>query len=636
MTDSRSENRTEATPARNADVPGHAVRGHDSGHETSHWNVLAGAGGAREFCQSWLAIQCRMISGVEGAAVLVLLEPEGSYAPVAVWPDVRRDMSHFSEAAQRALVERRGLILPAVAEGGKEVAGHHIAYPIEAVGKLRGVVVLHVGARSEAELQAALRSLHWGAAGLEALFTREAVTQQLMVSARLQSVLELIAAAGRQERFTASTMTLATELASRLHCERVCIGFVRGSQVRIDAVSHSAEFKDRTNLLRAVAAAMDEAIDQGVTVAFPVLPGMAPAVIRAHEDLARDQNVGAILTVPLPAKQRMVGAITLERSAERPFDQEAVELCEALAGLVGPMLDVHRREDQMLPVRAVSSSRELLMRLTGPRYPGFKLGTLLVIAAIAFLALAEGPFRVSAPMAIEPLVQQATVAPFNGYINQAPKRAGDLVKTGDVLAILEDRELRLERLKWLGQLEESQKQLRKAMAEHDSAQTQVLSAQLDQTRAQLSRVEDQLARTRLTAPFDGVVVSGDLTQKLGTPVERGALLFEVAPLSSFRLVLKVDEREIAHVREGQRGNILLSAFAEDSIPFTLVSITPVSVAADGRNFFRVEAALDHKDARMRPGMEGVAKIEIDRRGWWWIFTHDIWQSMRLAWWKWQP
>ena len=75
-----------------------------------------------------------------------------------------------------------------------------------------------------------------------------------------------------------------------------------------------------------------------------------------------------------------------------------------------------------------------------------------------------------------------------------------------------------------------------------------MTAQLEQARAQVARVEEQLGRTTVTAPFDGVVVSGDLSQNLGAPVERGTILFEVAPLSEFRLVLKVDERDVAYRR----------------------------------------------------------------------------------------
>ena len=66
----------------------------ESSHDRSMWAVLAAAKDAQQFCQSWLAIQCRLIPSVEGSLVLLLIEADGSYAPAAVWPDVRRDMSY--------------------------------------------------------------------------------------------------------------------------------------------------------------------------------------------------------------------------------------------------------------------------------------------------------------------------------------------------------------------------------------------------------------------------------------------------------------------------------------------------------------------------------------------------------------
>ena len=198
------------------------------------------------------------------------------------------------------------------------------------------------------------------------------------------------------------------------------------------------------------------------------------------------------------------------------------------------------------------------------------------------------------------MIQQAAVAPFNGYIREAPVRAGDMVKQGAVLAALDDRELKLEWLKHRSEQEEQLKQYRQAMAEHNQAQVLIVSAQLEQTRAQIDRVQDQLQRTLVTAPFDGMVVSGDLSQSLGAPVERGTVLYEVAPLSSFRVIVKVDERDIGDVKEGQRGNILLSAFPHDPIPFQVEKITPVSTAKEGRNYFRVEAKLDSERSATAP------------------------------------
>jgi biotin carboxyl carrier protein len=624
-----SEVRSEASAG-----PGSALL-YESGHDAQLWAVLAGTHDAQEFCQSWLAIQCRLIPAVEGGLVLLLIESEGSYGPAAVWPDVRRDMSYLAHAAQSALVEQRGLVIPARAANAAG-DGFHVAYPIEAVGKLRGVVVLDVAPRPESELQGTLRQLHWGAAGLQVLFARDVIARESATKERLQSVLELVAAAATHDRFSASATALATELATRLHCERVSIGFLRGGRVKIDAVSHSAQFKERTNLLRAVASAMDEAIDQGSAVGYPSPQGVGPAVTRAHENLVRTHNVGSTLSVPFASGGKVVGAMTLERPAPEPMDSSIVELCEAVAGLAAPMLDVHRREDQWFLARFAWWLRDLWARLFGPRHPGLKLGTLLVVSALAFLVFAKGDYRVKAETVLEPLVQQAAVAPFNGYIREAPVRAGDVVARDDVLAVLEDRELKLERLKWAGQQEELNKQLRQAMAERNLSQTQILSAQLDQVRAQLSRVEDQLARTRITAPFDGVVVSGDLTQSLGAPVERGALLFEVAPMTAYRVILQVDERDMSAVSVGQTGNVLLSAFPQDPIPVLIEKMTPVSTAKEGRNFFRVEAKLQREEGRLRPGMQGVGKIEIDRRSYVWIWTHSVWTSLRLMLWKWLP
>jgi multidrug resistance efflux pump len=544
-------------------------------------------------------------------------------------------MSYLTHAAQRALVEQRGLVIPA---SGANAAGDgfHVAYPIEAVGKLRGVVVLDVAARPESELQAAIRQLHWGAAGLQVLFARDVIARERAIKERLQSVLELIASAARHDRFSASATAIATELATRLHCERVSIGFLRGAKVVIDAVSHSAQFKDRTNLLRGVAAAMEESIDQGAIVGFPPPQDGGPAVTRAHEDLVHTHGVGSTLSVPLASSGKVVGAMTFERPAPEPFEPPVVELCEAVAGLAGPMLDVHRREDQWFLARFVWWHRDLFGRLFGPRHPGLKLGAVLTLAVLAFLVFVKGDYRVTATTVLEPLVQQAAVAPFSSYVREAPVRAGDLVQRGDLLVALEDREIRLERLKWLGQQEELLKQLRQAMAERNPSQIQVLRAQLEQVRAQLARAEDQLARTQVTAPFDGVVVSGDLSQSLGAPVERGAVLYEVAPLTGFRVILEVDERDMSSVSVGQRGNILLSAFPQDPISFVVEKIAPVSTANEGRNFFRVEAKLDREEQRLRPGMEGVGKIEIDQRRYAWIWTHNIWTSLRLMLWKWLP
>jgi len=149
-------------------------------------------------------------------------------------------------------------------------------------------------------------------------------------------------------------------------------------------------------------------------------------------------------------------------------------------------------------------------------------------------------------------------------------------------------------------------------------------------------VDEQLARTHLRAPFDGVIVKGDLSQSLGAAVERGNVLFEVAPLDTYRVIMKVDERDITEVADGQPGRLALTSMPNDEIRLLVDKITPVSVVDQGRNYFRVEAVVQGEIERLRPGMEGVGKIEIGSRNLFWIWTHKLTHWVRMWIWSWWP
>jgi multidrug resistance efflux pump len=331
--------------------------------------------------------------------------------------------------------------------------------------------------------------------------------------------------------------------------------------------------------------------------------------------------------------------LTCERGGEQPFDRFTVELCEAMAALVGPTLDLKRQHDRALPFKIWESVRRQIGqgdRCTG--HIGVKLSVLLDRRpwAHGFSQVPQGEFRVTSKAVLEGEVQRVAAAPFQGYIRTAPARAGDVVKAGQVLATLQDRDLQLERLKRLNEREQLAKEQRQALAERNAPKAEILSAQLRQVQAQLDLAADKLSRTQIVAPFAGVVVSGDLSQQLDAPVEEGKVLFEVAPLDTYRIVLQVDERDIGHVAVGQSGELRLSALPQELFPFEVAKITPVSTAQEGRNFFRVEGRFLTKPSQLRPAMEGVGKITIDRRQLAWIWTHDAMEWVRLKLWAWLP
>jgi len=600
------------------------------------WRQFAEASTPEEFYRSWLGVVARLVGEVRGG-VVVLGPPEtGPYTPAAFWPGGQGVSQFLARVTERALAERRGLVVPAEAGGTGEAPRIGVAYPVQVDGRLHGVVALEIRSRSERELQAVLRQLQWGTAWIELLWRREEGGRHGGAVERLQTVLDLAATALSQERFHGASTAFVTAVATRLQCDRVSLGFLRAGRIRVRSMSHSAQVGAVTNLIRSIAAAMEEAIDQQATIVYPGPPDGRPQVFHAHAELARLHGSGAICTVPLGAGERIVGALTLERSADQPFESAGVELCEALAAVVGPILELQRRDDRWIITKIGLWARELAGRIVGPKHLGLKASLVAAGALALFLAIATGEYRISANAALEPVVRRAVAAPFAGYIGEASVRAGDLVKRGGLLAALDDQDLRLQRSKWASQLEQLAKQHQQALATRKAAQIVILAAQMDQARAELQLLDDQLGRSRLRSPIDGIVVAGDLSQSLRAPVERGQVLFEVAPLDAFRLVLQVDERNIGEVKTGQAGTLVLAGAPQEPLPFRVAKITPVSTPREGRNYFRVEGGLNEVSERLRPGMEGVGKISVDRRKLVWIWTHEVVDWVRLVAWNWLP
>jgi RND family efflux transporter MFP subunit len=600
----------------------------DARAEAAAWARFSSARDASEFCASWLAILCTQIGRANGALLLLGPEGDGAFRAAAVWPDPARNMQYLAPAAEKSLQERRGIVVA-------REAGAFVGYPIEVSGTLRGAVALDLSG-SEHALQQALRLVHWASAWLVDQFRQQDLRERDARLTRLALATDLVATAVQERRFAPSALAVVNELAARMKCDRVSIGMERSGSVEVQAISHNASFDPKTNLVRLIGEAMDEVLDLDSTVVHPAPPEDDAVAAMAHAELARELKDAAVCSVPLLQDGHAIGVLTLERVTGEPFDAGTVEVCKTVGMLLGPILGLKRDNEQSHWQRLREALAAGSRALFGPRHPGVKLLAALGVLALVYLSIASGDYRVSARTVIEGEVQRAAVAPFEGYIADSKVRAGDRVAKGQLIARLDERDLRLERTRLEAEREQLLGRHRQALAAADRANMAMVAAQIGQAEAQLSLVEDKLARAALVAPFDGIIVSGDLSQLLGTPVEQGKVLFQIAPLDAYRVILQVDERDIAHVHVGQTGELALSGMPGERLRFAVKQITPVSTSEDGRNFFRVEAQLDDASARLRPGMEGVGKISVGSRKRIWIWTHPLTDWLRLTAWKWLP
>lgn len=587
--------------------------------------------------EGWLARLCCAIPGVDRG--FVMIDPAGSgHLEAVAWPPGLAQPQHLRQAAERAAADGRHAVFWARGEMTAPVRDNVrlvVGFPLFSGGRPVGAVAVSGSRLSTDHVKSILDLLYLGAGWVEAMGARREPAGSRTPSG-IRTGLEVQQAVGEQKRLSSGLLTLANELAARFRADRVTIGLFRRGRVVMEAVSHSAAAPRNSRIREVIEEAMNEAFDQDATIVVPPAPIESRPVDVAHRDLAAQANAASVLSVVAVARGHRLGVVTLERGGAEPFDSEAIEACEAAVAAASPVLALLIDSDRWIAGRAFRLVSDGAAALFGSGRIGLKLGTLAAGTLAAWLMLATAQHRVSARAVLEGSVQRAASAPFDGYLAEAPARAGDTVRAGELLAALDSRDLTLERARWASELGKARQRYFEAVAKRDRPNVTGLVTQINQAQSQLDLADEKLARTKILAPFDGVVVSGDLSQQLGAPVERGKTLFEVAPLNTYRLIVMIDERDLRHVRPGQAGWLVLNSLPNLSVPLTLTKITPVATAEDGRTLFRAEAKLEGNDVPLRPGMEGVAKIEIGQRSLVWVWTHPVWDWVRLQIWKWVP
>lgn len=429
-------------------------------------------------------------------------------------------------------------------------------------------------------------------------------------TSRSAVVLGLQASALGRERYHAAATAVVTQLATLLQCERVSIGFHHHGRTRVSAVSHGADIREQQTIVRALGAAMDEAIDQRSLIVHSLPRNLAPTVSLAHTELSRLNGRLSICTVPIVSGGQAHGAIVLER--REAFDPQALETAMDVAGFVGPVLELKYCLDRPVGGRFIAAMASGGQR-PGARRHG-RATAWLVGLSMALLVAAVWPttLRVVAPARVEGLGQRVIAAPVDGFLRSVALRPGEAVKAGQVLLTLEERDLALEHAKWTAEASQLEKQYSDALTRDEAAPIVIARSKLEQAQAQLDLVALQIERAQLRAPIDGVLIAGDLSQSLGMPVKRGQELMTVAPNQSFRIVAEVDEDDIGRLRTGQRAQVMFGALVERPVTMTVSRLAPVATAVDGRNVFEIEGRVDSAGAgaALRHGLRGVVRIDI--------------------------
>lgn len=580
----------------------------------------------KNFSQQWLEILCSIIPEANSAMFLMPDAQKEQIRPLAKWP---ADLGHYDDytpVVKYALKKQKQICIPNVPGKDKQSFDFH-ALPVYLETELLGVIALKIKHFPTAERTKFSRALKYSSQWLQLSHANSSPDDDFY-----KDIVEMLASCLEQETYQQAIIQLVTELTKKFDCERVAFGEFKNHHCEIVALSNSADFNQRSNLMKKFADAMDEASEQDSNIIFPA-PKSA-LIQLAHQRLADGFNTASLCTIPLVDRQQLFGAITLMRNFDRPFNIETINMCQQILALITPFLVLKREEEKNIFSKVGSNLKKILIETFGLKYLKLKLAAMVSLLVLILSSIIETDYRVTSDAILEGKIQRVVAAPIDGYLVSSSVQAGDTVTKGDVMAALEDAELKLELSKLNGQRQQAQREYREALSSQDLVKVNVITAQINQITAERDLTIKQLDKVRLIAPFDGVVIEGDLNQMLGSPVERGDTLFKIAPLEGYRVILKVDERSISYVKQGQTGMLSLASMPNKKLPLTIKKITAVANTDEGSNIFRVEATLEDAPKLLRPGMEGIGKISAGRAKLLWVWTHDMFDWLKLWFWSW--
>jgi len=285
------------------------------------------------------------------------------------------------------------------------------------------------------------------------------------------------------------------------------------------------------------------------------------------------------------------------------------------------------------------------------------LAAIFAVAVVAALTFVKTDFEIEAPATLVPKIQRDVFATANGTVVDVQVAHGEVVDSGDILALIDDPQLSLDTQRVLGEVETIRKRLeaiavartdRNVQADNDrerlplSAEAQQLEKKLVSLELQREILVARHEALTVRSPIAGTVLTLDVQNLLRTrPVERGQVLFKVADVESgWWLWADVEQDRIGHVVAAQQdidfglpARIRLAGEESEIFSGQIESISAIAVLdpdalSEVAPALRVRVAVDETSLpSARPGMTAQVRIQCGRRSLGYVWLHGAWEAI---------
>lgn len=205
--------------------------------------------------------------------------------------------------------------------------------------------------------------------------------------------------------------------------------------------------------------------------------------------------------------------------------------------------------------------------------------------------------------------QEVTVsAEAAGRVVRVLVEEGSRVSAGQTLAIVEGDKLNVNVANAQANYDNAQQNLQRFESAYKTGG--VTLQQLDQARLQFETAKNNLRSSKLTAgdvtiktSVSGIVNARKIEP--GTYVNPGTPAFDIVNVSSLKLRVNVDEKNVAGLSVGQTVDVTASVYTDKSYTGRITFIAPKS---DGSLNFPVEIEVPNNGNDLRAGMYGTASF----------------------------
>ncbi|HET6247563.1 MAG TPA: hypothetical protein VFE47_07700, partial [Tepidisphaeraceae bacterium] len=401
-----------------------------SGARSQLVQALIEAANLPTFMNSLLTAQAITVAGTEAAGFLLERGTDNAMGlrPVA---HVRPDAS-TPEARTAALNAFQDLVRPCIQQGKDgaiEVGGPNDAAESQfcLVTLLRAdntVVAVSAVITRCINLERArqrLMSMQLVAGYFELFTLRRAAEQNRAIAETHQHAMQLSTSVATAEGFEAAAMNLCNELATRSGATRVSLGWLKGENIKVKALSHTEEFDKKQELIVQLEKTMEECVDQEQVVQYdPSGQDSSDNVTRDAAVLSRNQGGHSVLSIPLRQRAEIVGVVTLEFLPGHQPNSSVTKGIAVAIDLLSPQLYDRHQNDRWLITKVGVSAKAGAELVVGPKHMLVKLCVFLGLIAIAIVVQPwwQPMYHVSAPYEFEPIEPQAVAYPYDGYIEE--------------------------------------------------------------------------------------------------------------------------------------------------------------------------------------------------------------------------